>query len=309
MSLYARFKRNGPSGFGYSSTAEEVTQEMDLSGKTILVTGCNSGLGEETVRVLALRGAHVLSSARTLEKAQQTISRMGLLPGRITPLSCELSEPSSVMQCVSSIQKMNLKLDAIICNAGIMALPQLKTAYGLELQFFTNHIGHFLLVTRLLDQLSPAARVVMLSSRAHENAPAGGIQFDNLSGQKGYQAWSAYGQSKMANLLFAKELSRKFAGTQKTANAVHPGVIYTNLGRNMKVAEFLFSVASPLFLKSIAQGAATSCYVATHPQAAKITGEYFVDCNVSKPRADALNLELSQRLWEESEKIVTRLLA
>jgi NAD(P)-dependent dehydrogenase (short-subunit alcohol dehydrogenase family) len=305
MSLYAHLTGNGPSGFGYGSTAEQVTEGLSLVGKTILITGCNSGLGYEAMRVLALRGARVIGTARTLEKAQAACASVH---GDTIPLACELADPASVRACVAAVKAANWQLDAIIANAGIMMLPKLHVAFGLELQFFTNHIGHFILVTGLLDQLTPTGRVVMLSSAAHMQAPKGGIAFDNLSGEKGYVSWKQYGQSKMANLLFAKELARRFAGTQRTANAVHPGVIQTNLGRHMHpVARFFFGLTDKIALKSAAQGAATEVYVAVHPAAATLSGEYFADCNVAKPRRDANDAELAKRLWQVSEDIVAKL--
>lgn len=305
MSLYELFKPKGPSGFGYGSTAEQVTEGLSLAGKTFLVTGCNSGLGEETLRVLVMRGARVVGTARTVEKAKQACAAVG---GQTVPLACELSDPASVRACVESVKQAGITLDAIICNAGIMALPTLQKDHGYESQFFTNHIGHFILVTGLLDQLTETGRVVMLSSAAHVQAPKVGIEFDNLDGSKGYGAWRNYGQSKIANLLFAKELSRRFQGTGKTANAVHPGVIRTNLGRHMNpVANFVFGLVGPLGLKSVPQGAATQVYVATNPALSKTTGAYFADCNVAKPRPDANDEALAKKLWEESEKIVARL--
>jgi WW domain-containing oxidoreductase len=184
----------------------------------------------------------------------------------------------------------------------------LEQAFGYELQFFTNHIGHFLLVTGLLDTLAEKGRVVMLSSAAHGSAPPEGIQFDNLSGDRGYTPWMAYGQSKLANLLFAKELSQRLAGTGKTANAVHPGVIATNLTRSMpKIASLAMSMVSPLALKSTGQGAATQVYVATHPKVDGVTGEYFADCNVARSSRLSRDPALAKRLWEESEKIVKKL--
>jgi WW domain-containing oxidoreductase len=305
MSLYQHFKSNGPSGFGYGSTAEQVTEGLSLEGKTILVTGCNSGLGQEALRVLTLRGARVIATARTLEKAK---AACGAVKGKTVPVACELSDPASVRACVDAVKATGHRLDAIICNAGIMALPKLKQAFGIELQLFTNHVGHFILVTGLLDRLADDGRVVVLSSGAHAMAPKGGIQFDNLSGEKGYSDWGNYGQSKFANLLFAKELARRFAGTKRTANAVHPGVIRTNLGRHMNpVASIAFGLAGPLVLKSVPQGAATEIYVAAHPAAAAINGAYFADCNVARPRADAEDPALATRLWKVTEEIVAGL--
>ncbi len=305
MSLYSSIKSKGVNGFGYGTTAEEVTAGLSLAGKTILVTGCNSGLGQEAMRVLALRGAHVIGTARNEQKAQAACSAVA---GKTTGVACELSDPNSIRACVTTLRSMDVKLDALICNAGIMALPKREQAFGYELQFFTNHIGHFMLTTGLLAQLSETGRVVMLSSSAHSMAPKEGIQFDNLSGDRGYTPWGAYGQSKLANLLFAKELARRFAGTKKTANAVHPGVIRTNLGRHMNpIMNAVFGSVGKLFLKTVPQGTATELYVAVHPAVAEISGRYFADCNEAKARPDADDAELAKRLWEKSEQIVAAL--
>lgn len=305
MSLYARLARRGPEGFGYRSSAEEVTAGLALAGRRILITGCNSGLGQESLRVLALRGADVIGAARTLEKAQAACAAVG---GRTRALACELTDPASIAACVAAVRAGGA-LDAIICNAGIMALPQLQQAHGYEMQFFANHVGHFMLVTGLLDTLTQEGRVVMVSSRAHHRAPPGGIQFDNLSGERGYRPFTAYGQSKMANLLFAKELSRRLGTGGRSALAIHPGVIATRIGRHMAGpgAALFFGVGSLLFLKSIPQGAATQCFAAVHPRAAALSGAYLVDCQVAQPRADAEDPALARRLWEVSEQIVASL--
>src|SRR6195256_5293877 len=252
MSIYQLFKVKGPSGFGYGTTAAQATEGMSLAGRTMLVTGCNSGLGLETMRVLALRGARVVGTARTTEKAREACASV---TGRTVPLACELSEPASVRECVASVVAAGIRLDAMICNAGIMGLPKLERVHGYESQFFTNHIGHFILVTGLLGRLTESGRVVMLSSTAHARAKEGGIEFDNLDGGKGYDPWRCYGQSKFANLLFAKELARRLAGTRRTANAVHPGVIRTNLIRHNPILNMVAAVFSPLFLKTVGQGA------------------------------------------------------
>jgi WW domain-containing oxidoreductase len=299
MSIAAWFKGKGPSGFGYGSTAEDVTEGLDLRGKTHLLTGCNSGIGLETLRVLGKRGAKVIAAARTEEKARAAAST---LEGDFLPVACELSDPKSVRACVESLRGQ--RIDAIICNAGIMALPTLQQAFGCELQFFTNHIGHFLLVTGLLSQLTDEGRVVMVSSAAHTAAPLGGIELDNLSGERGYSPWTAYGQSKLANLLFARELAKRLPGKKQTANAIHPGVIATNLTRSMpSVLRVAWSMASPFFLKSMAQGAATQVYVATHPDM-HASGEYFADCNIAPSSAVSKDAALATRLWEASERIV-----
>jgi len=312
MTLYGWFKGTGPSGFGYNSTAEEVTEKLELSGETILVTGANSGLGRETARVLTLRGATVLAAARTSEKAERTCDD---LPGSAEPVVCELSEPDSVRSCVEKVQKSEDPLDGIVANAGIMALAELEQKYGFEMQFLTNHIGHFILVTGLVDELADDGRVVMLSSAAHDNTPAGGIDFDNLSGDEGYDPWEFYGQSKLANLLVAKELARQFDeddSHDRVANAVHPGVIDTNLARNIRpIAKTVFRAVSvfaqPIAIKSVEQGAATQTWAAVHPDAGDFNGEYFSHCNIAEPSEHARDRQLAERLWEETEEVVNEL--
>lgn len=304
MSLLSRLKRPGPSGFGYASTAEDVTRGLDLSAKTILLTGCSSGLGRETLRVLSSRGARVLATARSLEKARRACVDSA---AAATPLECDLEKPESVRACIAQIQKEGVRLDAIICNAGIMALPRLERVRGYEKQFFTNHIGHFLLVTGLLSELSSDGRVVIVSSEAHRRAPRAGIELDNLTGERGYRPWAAYGQSKLANLLFARELSRRLPSPRQTANALHPGVIATNLSRSMPaLARIGLEVLTPLALKSIPQGAATQCYLATHP-AVGANGEYFLDCNIGRSSRRGADFGLARQLWDTSERIAREL--
>jgi NAD(P)-dependent dehydrogenase (short-subunit alcohol dehydrogenase family) len=301
MSLYSRLKPNGPSGFGYGSTAQDVVRALDLTGKTVLLTGCNSGIGAEALRALAARGATVIGAARSEEKARAACADA---PGSV-PVACELSEPASVRACVAQVKQRREPLAAIICNAGIMAPPKLTQKHGLELQFLTNHVGHFLLVTGLLDKLASDARVVVLSSDAHRAAPEGGIDFDNLSGERGYSGWQAYGRSKLANLLFAKQLARRFRGSKRVANAVHPGVIATNLDRHMSpLVGVGLALARPLALKTPAQGAATEVWAAVHPDAAGLSGEYLSHCNVAKARALALDEPLAEQLWTKTEQII-----
>jgi WW domain-containing oxidoreductase len=307
MSLMSMFKGKGPNGFGYGSTAEEVTEGLDLSGRTILLTGCNSGIGKETLRALAKRGAHVIAAARTVEKAQAACDQVG---GETTAVACELSDPASIQACVAEVRAIGRPLDAIICNAGIMALPKLNQKHGYELQFFTNHIGHFILVTSLLDALADNGRVVMVSSDAHHRAPPEGIQFDNLTGERGYSPWANYGQSKLANILFANQLAKRFEGTGKTANSLHPGVIHTNLGRSMNpIARGAMALGAPLVLKSIPEGAATTCYVAVHPSVEGVSGKYFADCNESYTASRGRDEAMAAKLWEASEKIAAEVTA
>ena len=307
MSVVSMFKGKGPSGFGYGSTAESVTEGLDLSGQTILLTGCNSGIGKETLRVLTKRGAHVIAAARTVEKAQAACDEVG---GETTAVACELSDPASVQACAERVLALGRPLDAIVCNAGIMALPTLNQKLGYELQFFTNHIGHFILVTSLLDALAEKGRVVIVSSDAHNGAPKEGIQFDNLSGEREYGAWANYGQSKLANLLFASHLAKRLEGTGKTANSLHPGVIHTNLARSMNpIARGALALGAPLVLKSVGEGAATQVYLAVHPSVEGVAGKYFSDCNVGKSSSHGRDEEMAAKLWEVSEKIAVEVTA
>lgn len=305
MSLFGLLKGKGPSGFGYNSRAREVVEGLDLSSKSFLITGSNSGLGLETARALADCGATVLTAARSKEKADQTAQSIG---DAAIGVVCELSEPASVRACVREVKDAVESLDGIICNAGIMALPQLTLQHGYEAQFFTNHIGHAILVLGLLDHLASDGRVVMVSSAAHQAAPKEGVELDNLDGAKGYGAWRAYGQSKLANLLFARRLAVEFQDTEKVAVALHPGVIDTNLGRHLNpVLKASYSIGSPLFMKDAEQGASTQTWAAAHPDASHASGEYLVDCNVARSSAKGRDMELAARLWERTHEILESL--
>ena len=302
MSLYSMIAGKGVSGFGYGSTAEEVTAGLDLTGRRYVVTGANSGIGLETVRVLGLRGATVVTVARTITKAEEAVAGM---PGRFVPVACDLAEPASVREAVATIVGQGEPIDGLLANAGIMALPTLQQKCGYEMQFFTNHIGHFMLVTGLLEQVKADGRVILLSSAAHKRAPKAGIEFENLSGASGYSDWTAYGQSKLANLLMARELARRWGHGGRVANAVHPGVIQTNLVRHMALPlQWAFSLAGPLVLKTIPQGAATQSWALVHPDAGAKNGEYLADCNVATSSAHGRDLAMAARLWSESERIV-----
>ena len=173
--------------FNSSSTAEEVTEGIDLSGMTIAITGANSGLGYETMRVLALRGAHVIGIARTQEKAEEACASV---KGQTTPMFLDLADWESVVRCAEGIRAMNIPLDGLITNAGIMALPELELVNGVEAQFAVNHLGHFILINQLREPVlaAPQGRFTLLSSRAHRRADKG-IEFDNLDGSKHYDPW------------------------------------------------------------------------------------------------------------------------
>ena len=290
---------NGP--FNKESTAEEVTKGLDLSGKTVVITGVNSGLGYETMRVLAMRGAHIIGVARNMEKAKKACDSV---EGKTTPVACELTDFNSIVACTKTIQGLNRPIDILICNAGVMELPELEQVYGIEKQFVINHLGHFILTIRLLDQLKAAqqGRVVVLSSGRYKSAPPEGIQFDNLSGEKEYDPLTAYGHSKLANALFSQELSRRLKDTAVTSNSVLPGVIMTNLGRHMPSWKLTLSkLIGWTFMRSVEQGVATSCYLATNPKLAKVSGHMFFNCNPITPEGPHMSdRALAKKLWDVS---------
>jgi WW domain-containing oxidoreductase len=294
--------------FNKKSTAEQVTDGLDLSGKTIVITGVNSGLGEESMRVLCMRGAHVIGLARTLEKAQQACDSVS---GQTTPVACELSDFSSVKAAGETIRGMGMPIDVLITNAGIMAPNKLSHAHGLEMQFATNHVGHFILIQQLLEQVkrADAGRIVILSSAAHTMSTKGGIDFDNLDASGGYSPWKFYGQSKLANLLTARYMASELEGTSVTVNSVHPGIIQTNLARDAGgLLMTLMGIFAKPMEKTVEQGAATQCYVAVNPEVAETTGEYFSNCGVAKSSPAGRNDFLAKELWQKSEELAAEYL-
>jgi WW domain-containing oxidoreductase len=287
--------------FNSRSTAEEVLRGIDLGGKTVLLTGCNSGLGFETLRVLTSRGAHVIAAARNMAAASEACTR---IDGKTTPFACDLGDFAKVRIAVEHILSAGWRLDCVIANAGIMMLPRLEQSNGLEKQFVVNYLGHFMLVNGILAAIPPqsGARIVILSSEAHRRAPAVGVDLDNLSGGRGYDPMRAYGQTNVARILFARALARRLAASKITVNALHPGVIGSTA---------LFRHLNPIlrwgirrFSKTIPQGAATQCYLAAHPDVADVTGSYFSDCRIAVPARVAQDDALGERLWAESERLI-----
>jgi NAD(P)-dependent dehydrogenase (short-subunit alcohol dehydrogenase family) len=300
------------SAFGPSSTAEDVTAGIDLTGRTVLVTGATSGLGLETLRVLTLRGAHVIATGRTLERAQAACDEVG--HGRSTPLALDLADWAGVVTAAAAVRAGGRPLDALICNAGLMAPPQLTLVSGVEEQFAVNHLGHFVLCHHLVEPLraAPQGRVVVVSSALYSSAPAVGIDFDNLDGSRGYDAQQMYGQSKLANALFAFELARRMAGTRVTANALHPGVSNTNLDRAKagwrRLGARLLAWNRP-WVKPVDAAAATQVYLATAPALAEVSGHFFQDCNPIVPAGQLRNDALAAALWDRSVALTRRYLS
>ena len=296
------------SGFDEDATAEEVTAGIDLSGKLAVVTGCTSGIGFETMRVLALRGAHVAGTSRSIARAEAACRKV---IGITSPLQLDLADLDSVVACADAIRSINSPTDILVCNAGYLGgsgEPQLVS--GIEKHFAINHLGHFVFVNRLLGRLYMAdqGRIVVVSSRAaYSRAPETGIEFDNLDARRDYDDRRAYGHSKLANALFALQLGKLLRGTRITANALHPGVINTEIDRHLNgFLQTGFSIFAALGgTKSVEEGAATSCYVATAPQLGSTSGKFFEDCNaVTIAEGHLHNEAMAERLWQVSEELV-----
>lgn len=305
----------GPSGFGSATTAEQVAQGIDASNLTAIVTGGASGIGLETVRVLALRGAHVIIGARNVEagKAARDDIVEETKGARVDVLQLDLSSMESVKKFANDFQALNLPLNILINNAGVMFCPFKLSEDGIEMHFATNHVGHFLLTNLLLDKMKKTAeetgvegRVVNVSSLAHLIIYDEGIRFKGINDENGYSDKKAYGQSKLANILHANELSRRLKeeGANVTANSVHPGCIMTNLMRYSMNLMRVFKFLSGFLWKNVPQGAATTCYVALHPDLKGVSGKYFADCNELNPSSIAQDKDLAMKLWEFSTGLV-----
>ncbi|KAM4089748.1 hypothetical protein ACJW30_09G006800 [Castanea mollissima] len=317
MSIFSLITgRPGSSGFDSASTAEQVTEGIDASNLTAIVTGGASGIGLETVRVLALRKAHVIIAARNMEAAnaaKQLILKDNET-ARVDVLKLDLCSMKSVRAFVDDFNALNVPLNILINNAGVMFCPFQLSKDGIEMQFATNHIGHFLLTNLLLEKMKNTARstniegrIVNLSSIAHNYTYEQGIRFDQINDESGYSDKKAYGQSKLANILHVNELSRRFQeeGINITVNSVHPGLIMTPLMRYSELLMRLIRVFTFYLWKNIPQGASTTCYVALHPNLKGVTGKYYLDCNEMKPSAFARDTVLAKNLWDFSNKLVS----
>ncbi|KAH6805900.1 Rossmann-fold superfamily protein [Perilla frutescens var. frutescens] len=306
----------GKGGFGWASTAEEVTQGIDATNLTVIVTGGAGGIGLETARVLALRNAHVIIGARNMESANEANQLIlnATKTARVDLLKLDLASFKSIKAFADHFIALNLPLNILINNAGIMFCPYQLSQDGIEIQFATNYLGHFYLTNLLLDKMKETAkstgiegRIVNLSSIAHIHTYRGGIRFENINDKRGYDDKRSYGQSKLANILHANELSRRFKaeGVNITANAVHPGFIMTNLYQYSSIwIKKVFRFVTSMLWKNVSQGAATTCYVALHPSLKGVSGKYFVDCNELKPNWLARDQVLAQRLWDFSTNLV-----
>jgi WW domain-containing oxidoreductase len=292
--------------FGARSTADKVLAGIDLTGKRMVVTGCNSGIGFETMNALSANGAQVLGLARSLRDAEMACAKAG--PSCL-PVACDLADLGSIAAAARTIRALESPLDAIVANAGIANLPTLQTRYGVEMQFLVNHIGHFALVNELTGLVRDrTGRIVIVSSGASiKQAPAEGIMFDNLDGRRFYQPFMFYGQSKLANALFAKELSRRLSARGIAVNSLHPGATKgTGLNKNLSLPLNIALSAARWFMRSAPRGAATQALLAANPGVSGITGEFWSNCQIAKGNPLLEDADLAKRLWDVSEDIVER---
>jgi len=303
---------------GFDSTAEEVVEGYNLTGKNIIVTGSNSGIGVETVRALAKVGATVFMTARNTEKAQSVLDDIVKSTGNKNVFleQLELDSLDNVNDFVKRFLARDIPLHSLINNAGVMACPLSYTRDGFEMQFGTNHVGHFALTVGLLPALKAAkkSRVVNLSSTAHNRSD---FDFEDYNFKtREYDTWASYGQSKTANVLFSVELTERYKKDGIFSNAVMPGIILTNLIRHN---ENLVGFVKNLKTKSIPGGASTTVWAAIAPEFEEKGGLYLENCELGKLgekdeikkndagyRSYAVDKENARKLWELSEKLIKK---
>jgi NAD(P)-dependent dehydrogenase (short-subunit alcohol dehydrogenase family) len=298
-----------------------VLEGLDLRGKLVLVTGGSSGLGQETARALVSKGARVVITARDVPKGRAVAEAIAASTGSsaVEVEELELGSLASVRAFAARFLARHDRLDVLVNNAGVMACPLARTSDGFEMQFGTNHVGHFLLTCLLAPALRKGApsRIVSVSSRGHHLAP---VDFDDPNfTERPYQKWLSYGQAKTANVLFAVGLERRLGAAGVHANALHPGAIMTELGRHLvpEDIEFLRSRTPPggtFTLKTVEAGAATSVFAATAPELEGRGGLYLEDCHIAAVndapdaldgvKGYALDPTNVERLWALSERLV-----
>jgi NAD(P)-dependent dehydrogenase (short-subunit alcohol dehydrogenase family) len=305
-------EKQGMKTLGRSSTAEQALRGISLHGLRAVVTGASSGLGRETARVLALAGARVVVAARSLQSAEAAVAVLaatGLEAGALEPAALDLADLSSVRRFTEAQRATPLAL--LVNNAGIMAAPLGATVQGMELQLGTNHVGHFALTLGLLPALeaAPAARVVTLSSELHRRGSGARLletlRSDPRYERRKYQPFPAYGDSKLANILFTKALARRVPAHVRTFS-LHPGVIPTRLTRSLGTAGAIYRAIGSLFLKTVEQGAATTIYAATAPELDGETGAYLKDLAITSPSAEAENSELAEQVRSATVELLAR---
>jgi NAD(P)-dependent dehydrogenase (short-subunit alcohol dehydrogenase family) len=304
------------SEFGARSTTEDVLEGVDLTGRRAVVTGATSGLGLETARALASRGAEVVILGRSEEKlaaAERHLAEQDVT-GAVRTSTLDLDDLDNVRASADTLLSRFDAIDILVNNAGVMVCPYGTTAQGFETQFGTNHLGHFLFTCRLAPALVAGApcRVINLASSGHRAAP---LDFDDPNFQKRpYEKWSAYGGSKTANVLFTVALDARLKSKGVRALAVHPGMIATDLGRHLTGEDMSMFAEPPERFKTIPRGAATTVWAATSPELQDVGGVYLADCQIAEVndtddpargvKSYAISPEDAERLWHLSETLV-----
>ena len=278
---------------------------MTLHGKTCLVTGATSGIGEATALALAARGAAVAILCRDAERGEQTCERIrAAVPGASLRLfRADLGSQAEIRAIAREILDALPELHVLVNNAAALYVSRTETVDGIEATFAVNHLGYFLLTNLLLPRLreSAPARIVNVASDAHKFV--GGIHFEDPGYEKGYGAMRVYGHSKLANILFTRELARRLEGSGVTVNCLHPGAVATGLGGNNGAWARLVMKIVGLFFRSPEQGAQTSIYLASSPEVEGVTGGYFVRCKETEPAASGRDDDAARRLWAVSEEM------
>ncbi|XP_059478278.1 retinol dehydrogenase 11-like [Neocloeon triangulifer] len=283
----------------------KCTSKATLEGKTVLITGANTGIGYETAKDLLKRGARIIMACRNVDRAKSAARELQkeVLGGEIRVVELNLASLKSVKECANDILASEPKIHLLINNAGVMACPYTKTEDGLEMQFQTNHLGHFLLTNLLLPKIkeSAPARIINVSALAHR---AGRVNFDDLQSTRSYNSVIAYSTSKLCNLLFTLELQERLKNTGVVTYALHPGVVATELGRHTPCGCGWLFQRLGCFIKTPVQGAQTTLHCALDEQLAEQNEFYFSDCKPAHVSARASNKDDAKKLWEVSEELV-----
>ncbi len=276
------------------------------SAATMIITGANSGIGLEAAVGLASKGARVVMACRNADKgtAARDIVMQRSGSQRVELMALDLGSFASIRGFAKEALDRFDHIDVLLNNAGAVARHRVETSDGFEQTFGVNHLGHFLLTTLLLDRIkaTPDARIVVVASDAHRYAGSG-IDFDDLQSTKRYRPFIVYGKSKLANILFTRELSRRLDGSGVTANALHPGFVASNFGRDDPLGKVMMLAGRP-FAISPERGARTSIFLASDPSLAGITGEYWYKCAQKQASAKARDDATARRLWDVSENLV-----
>lgn len=274
-----------------------------MDNKLAIVTGANSGMGMATVEALSDEGAKVIMLCRSEKRGKEALQKLSEKKDRQLELMlCDLGDYDSIRSFVSQVKEKYKKIDVLVNNAGFISLDRQETKEGLERQFGINHVGHFLLTTELISMMDKGSRIVNVASGAHKT---GKIHFDDINLTKGYNVIKGYSQSKLANVLFTRELARRLKDKGITVNCCHPGAVATNIGidRETGFGKTITGLLKPFF-QTPAEGARTAIFLATDDSVKDITGEYFYRCKIAHSSRRSKDMNLAKKLYEFNEQLV-----